>query len=939
VPRDLETVVLKAMAKRPQDRYQSARELADDLRRFLATEPIRARRVGPVGRLVRWARRNPTVASLLFAVLLTFAAGTAAASYFAYQAAERERDALWHADEAKKNEQRALDKEKFAAEKEKLAIEKEKIAVAAQKRGLTLLYETRIQSAHLALRGGEEDRACQFLEAAKPTPGEEDLRGWEWHYLARLLWDKPPSFVARPQVRLPPQVLLHTVRLSDDGARLATVAAVDADRPELGFQAEVWDTRQKVRLFTRQFKPSQLPDDALEFLVSSLRADGRALALGSGNRVIVWEVDAGRERVFDLGLPVHQVALDPTGRRFACVVGTPDREAGPADPTRPEPTWSLQVWDLAEGAGKWTLCAGKGFNAAHLVGFGRNGRSLLARDPDRGWVLWKPASGKERLRLTGLPGVREAALSPDGELIAGWDGGDTLHVFDADSGKRLWSVPAPGFRRARFAGDRLVVLDDFGRIVIHDLDRLQPPRTLRWDGHTPSLAAIALTPEGALVAADRAGTVAQWDLSRPPVYRVPGSAVGDVGCDHSADGRRLVVVDEGQLRLYDAVTGRLLGVRGLVADGFPYALVALRADGRLVALATPPDEVPGGAPLLFPWPHSGLPGLFAAAWTWSEPSPHGRVKVIDPDTGRCVLDWLSPWETPAFSNLTFSPTNRYLLAVADGSRPPFVWDLEAGRELHLPLPRAQHIATFSPDDRQLAVWSVPEDPKAADKLSGPGTLTVWDLESGRAVYTRTLPIAPAEGLALPGRALLRLSPDGRRVAVLQAGTRPEPGGAETPYARLYALDLDGGPQSGLILDETLRPSAVAFTRAMEFHPDGRVLALGVAGELSAWDLTTRKKVYAVKGYHEGIAYLSYADNGRRLIVVSELPEAVAHPGAEPDRIHLLDAATGAPLLALPLPTDASNAVTAMSFDGTTLRVVLAGADYFEVRQFDGAPLP
>ena len=75
VPRDLETICLKAMAKDPRRRYGTALELADDLRRWSSGEPIRARTVGRVERLWRWCRRNPMAAGLIVAVTLGSASG------------------------------------------------------------------------------------------------------------------------------------------------------------------------------------------------------------------------------------------------------------------------------------------------------------------------------------------------------------------------------------------------------------------------------------------------------------------------------------------------------------------------------------------------------------------------------------------------------------------------------------------------------------------------------------------------------------------------------------------------------------------------------------------------------------------------------------------------------------------------------------------------
>jgi serine/threonine-protein kinase len=95
IPRDLETICLKALQKEPHKRYPDCAALAEDLRRFLAGEPIRARPVATSERAWRWCRRHPAIASLSAAVaalgLLLLAGTTWAALYFRDLAAERDR--------------------------------------------------------------------------------------------------------------------------------------------------------------------------------------------------------------------------------------------------------------------------------------------------------------------------------------------------------------------------------------------------------------------------------------------------------------------------------------------------------------------------------------------------------------------------------------------------------------------------------------------------------------------------------------------------------------------------------------------------------------------------------------------------------------------------------------------------------------------------------
>ena len=76
IPRDLETIVLKALAKDPKDRFATAGELRDELRRFLEGRPIRSRPVGPAEQFWRWCKRNPALAAanITAAVLTTLLA-------------------------------------------------------------------------------------------------------------------------------------------------------------------------------------------------------------------------------------------------------------------------------------------------------------------------------------------------------------------------------------------------------------------------------------------------------------------------------------------------------------------------------------------------------------------------------------------------------------------------------------------------------------------------------------------------------------------------------------------------------------------------------------------------------------------------------------------------------------------------------------------------
>ena len=86
VPRDLETICMKCLDKEPSRRFETAKALSEDLRRFLAGEPIKARPISKAVRTWRWCLRNRAVALSLAAVFLILLSGMTVSTYFAYRA-------------------------------------------------------------------------------------------------------------------------------------------------------------------------------------------------------------------------------------------------------------------------------------------------------------------------------------------------------------------------------------------------------------------------------------------------------------------------------------------------------------------------------------------------------------------------------------------------------------------------------------------------------------------------------------------------------------------------------------------------------------------------------------------------------------------------------------------------------------------------------------
>ncbi len=263
IPRDLETIVLKAIEKDPRARYQSAQAMAEDLGRFLADEPIRARQVSASERYWRWARRNPVIAVLggvLTALLVTVSvASLTAASYFR-DSALRELD--------------LAGREKLANnEMKRVAAQADAAKETAQREN----YRSTIKLAESMLQGDAQARyrVADILWGAQP-----ELRGWEWgHLMARCpleQWSLQTN-----------QGELDTLAASADGRFLAT-AGDDGT-------VALWDSWTRKELWRQKTGR-----------VRKLEIDPRSRRVGVGSA----DVSRPSFRVLDVGTGriVHEAA-------------------------------------------------------------------------------------------------------------------------------------------------------------------------------------------------------------------------------------------------------------------------------------------------------------------------------------------------------------------------------------------------------------------------------------------------------------------------------------------------------------------------------------------------------------------------------------------------------------------------------------------------------
>jgi WD40 repeat protein len=536
IPPDLETIVLKASAKEPVQRYRSAAELAEDLGLFLAGRPIKARRVTALGKTWRWCRRNPAAALMLGSIALLLVVIAVGASVNAHLLGSARDDLAKKHDAAQENLRGAY-------------------LAQAQARRLGGLPGRRFASLDALAKAAAIRPGPDLRDEALATLIETDAR-------VAQTW---PAHAPRPQGN----------------------AVVNFDR-QLGRYVE---TDEQGRIFIRQ-----VADQSLILELQGADVDGQTWFSPDGRHVVVhyplrlkfqvWDLES-RARILEAWAPrevlnhgLHEFSSDG-GRLFLAL----DHQ-------------KVGIYDLmTKGEEKFLQAAHAAPINMGLLSIPSNlnlrGSPIGPRFP----ATKDPKNDlKQRLRAQSL----RLALHPDGQKVAVAAGGSkTVEIFDVPSGKvvRELAHPDPLISIAWHPGGELLAAAISGsesQVFLWDVnwrgnsnwipDEVQVHRIFRSADH--SITQIAFNHAGDRLASTGSdGTTQLWDVGRGMLL----VAMRGQFRRFSADDRRLGFVHDNEIGVWELDGGRecrvfhALGEKG----AGPYSV---DADPRGHWLATTHDD-------------------------------------------------------------------------------------------------------------------------------------------------------------------------------------------------------------------------------------------------------------------------------------------------------------------------------------------------------------
>jgi WD40 repeat protein/tetratricopeptide (TPR) repeat protein len=749
VPRDLETIVLKALAKEPGERYATAEQIAEDLRRFASDRPILARRISTAGRLWRWCKRNPKLAAATGAVAAALVAVAVISVIYAKKISGMATDLGKERESLRKslNESNRLlairnfERGQAACEQGEIGpgmlwmIESWRSAVAANDPAWQ-----HAARANLAAWRPHYPRLKAVLshamsvEVAAFSPDSRTVISGSMDGTAQL-WDAASGKTIGPPLQLGSE--RPHMAFSPDGKTVLTTSEED-------HTAQFWDaTTGEPRGL-----PVRLPPQ-FHILGVAIRPNEKIVLMGSDvnadNIAWLWDGATGKP----IGPPLrHQAhiyppAFSPDGR----MILTPSGDG------------TARRWDVATGQPVGLpLKRPGGFWCA---AFNPDGKTILTGSRDGTALLWDAVTGKPiAAPMRHESEVRNVAFSPDGKTILTCCLDKQARLWDAATVQFIGSLEHQGgISAVAFSPDGKTVLTGSMDCTVRLWDA-KPGQPFGQVMEIPSTDSIgALSPNGKYVISlpqepNRQRYVQLWNATtRQPIARFPQPR-GNEMVHFSTDGKVFLTTEaDHTARLWDTTTGAEFGVpfalpspiektgwsqASLGPGGKTFLFVA--KDRRVWIFDGATGSVRGRTPALGGYAY-GL-NFAPDGKTFFTGLDNGEVRLWDAFTGTPVGD---PIPNPGgISGWGFSRDGKSLLITCeDGSIR--LWDLATRKQLMPPLRHQGPVSglAFSPDDKIIATGSAS---RTRDKST-----QLWDLATGQRIgrtqrHNRILGVAfPAAG--------------------------------------------------------------------------------------------------------------------------------------------------------------------------------------------------